>query len=702
MNLCRCLINQCTPNDIFIMFSASTRELVAESDGEAVTYVPPNHLHHPLVSTEKGICLLPRLQTGSSSITLSAESGPQSRTALSPSNQPRDSKSSWASRLPAQASVSPTTPILHPTTGLPKGYTPIPTLLAKSVGNKVTLMKRPADYPGFNNIERHSKRSLVSMPTSALTTAKLSKAQSSPSSSQQNTHGQQQAEIQRRAGTATVTAALPKPLLAKPSQTVPKNPVQVVHKVPERPGHLVRTDSSSPVKISVHPVVDQSSGEKVMQQVVILPSNLFIHKTEEMASSLHQQQTKGIHVPVSKVASPLCMSTNVPGFTIPENRIPVQQVAPLKNARTARTPSPSVSPRLQQEVLKTAGLKETQVCGPQATDVQGVMPNPSPITNPSHAVSTEPTESPNAKQELKTVCIRDSESILVTTRGGNTGIVKVQTSSDQNALGSLSTNPVITISPQFKAFLVSKASQTLSPSAAFQSSCSTTAVTSISAAQTQKLVSSVLKSPSAVTTPMLTAATCSVPVTGPGNQTASTPPALGSNNSAGSTVATKIAQHAQTVASGAHFHASLVKNTVVPSLSSSGVPQVLTQADVVSKRGVKRVSTNEKSQLTKFILVTPSSSSASNVALSKDTSSSSRALPNSGVMFISQPSAASSTTSVGSVPKRLVATGASGRLLTPTISSQTVKVGVGPGQPVGSVNSETLSKVQNITLPSGG
>lgn len=659
MNLCRCLMNQCTPNDIFIMFSASSRELVAESDAEAVTYVPPNHLHHPLASMEKGICLLPRVQTGSSSITLSTKSGPQSRAALSPPNQTRDSDSSWASRLPAQASVSPTTPILHPTTGLPKGYTPIPTLLAKSVGNKVTLMKRPADYPGFNNTERRSKRSLVSTPTSALTTTKLSKAQSSPSSSQQNAHGQ--TEIQRQAGTATVTAALPKSLLAKPCQTVPKSPVQ-----------------------------------KVMQQVVILPPNLFIHKTEDSASSLHQQQTKGIYVPVSKVASPLCMSTNVPGFTIPENRIPVQQVAPLKNARAARTPSPSVSPCLQQEVLKTAGLKETQVCAPQASDTQGVMPNLPPITNASRAVSTEPTESPNAKQELKTVCIRDSQSILVTTRGGNTGIVKVQTSSDQNALGSLSANPVITISPQFKAFLVSKASQTPSPSAASQSSCSTPA------AQTQKLVSSVLKSPSAVTTPMLPAATGSFPVTSPGNQTANTPPALGSNNSAGSTVATKIAQHVQTVPSGAHFQASLVKNTVVPSLSSSGVPQVLTQADVISKRGVKRASTNEKSQLTKFILVTPSSSSASNVALSKDTSSASRALPNSGVMFISQPSAASSTASVGSIPKQPVATGASGRLLTSTISSQTVKVGVGPGQPVGSVNSETLSKVQNITLPSGG
>lgn len=676
---------------------------MAESDGErVVTYVTPNHLNHPLASTEKGISLLPRVQTGSSNITLSADSGPQARSELIPSNQSRDSNSSWASRQPAQASLSPRPPILHPTTGLPKGYTPIPTLLAKSVGNKVTLMKRPADYPGVNNIERQSKGSLVSMPTSALSTTKLSKAQSSPSSSQQNTHGLQQKEVQRQPGMATVTAALPKSLQANPSQTVPKNPVQVVCKVPERLGHLIRTESSSPVKISVHPVVDQNTGEKIMQQVVILPSNLLIHKTEEKASSLHQQQSKGIQVPVSKVASPLCMSTNVPGFTIPENRIPVQQVAPLKNARTVRTPSPSVSPRLQQEVVNTAGFKEAQI-SPQASATQGVIQNPSHITNPSRAISTEPIKSTNPKQELKTVCIRDSQSILVTTRGGNTGIVKVQTSSDQNALGSLSTNPVITISPQFKAFLVSKTSQTLSPSAPYQTTCSIPTVTSISVAQTQKQVPSVFKSPSTVTTPMLTAVTGSIPVTGPGNQTANTTFALGqgSNNSVGSTVPTKIAQHAQTAAAGSHFQASLVKNTVVvPSLSSSGVPQVLTQAEVISKRGVKRASTDERSQLTKFILVTPSSS-ASNVALSKGTPSSTRSLPSSGVMFISQPTATSSTTSVGfqSIPKQPIATGASGRLLT-SLSSQTVKMG--PGQPVGSVNSETLSKVKNITLPSGG
>ncbi|XP_070781122.1 uncharacterized bromodomain-containing protein 10 [Enoplosus armatus] len=684
---------------------ASTREFVAESAGEnTLTYVPPNHLKHPLASTEKGISLVSRVQTGSSNFISTPDSGPQSRSERTLSNQSTDSTSAWAARALAQASLSPRPPILHPTTGLPKGYTPIPTLLAKSVGNKVTLMKRPADYPGVNNVDRQSKRSLISLPTSAVTTANLSKAQSSPSSSQQNSQqiqakGLQQTEVLRQPGMATMTAALPKSPQAKPTQTVPKNPVQVVYKVPEGLGHLVRKDSSSPVKISVHPVVDQNTGEKIMQQVVILPSNLLIHKTEEKAS--FYQQSKGIQVPVSKVANPICMSTNVPGFTIPENRIPVQQVAPLKDARTVRTPSPSVSPRLQQGALNTAGFKVGQVCCPQTSTSQGIIPNPSPITTSSCAVSTEPVKSPDPKQELKTVCIRDSQSILVTTRGGNTGIVKVQTSSDQNALGSLPTSPVITISPQFKAFLVSKTSQTLSPSAPSQTSpCTIPAVTSISVAQPQQQVPSVLKSPSTVTTPMLTAVTGSIPVTGPGGQTVGTTVAL--NTSSGSTVATKIGQLAQTDAVGSHFHASLAKNTVVvPSLSSSGVPQVLTQAEFISKTGVKRANTDERSQVTKFILVTPSSSSSSNVALSKGTPSPTKSLPSSRVMFISQPTATSSTTSMGSIPKQAMATGASGQLLTTSFSSQTLKLGISPGQPVGGVNSEALSKVKNITLPSG-
>uniref|UniRef100_A0A7N9B002 KIAA2026 ortholog n=1 Tax=Mastacembelus armatus TaxID=205130 RepID=A0A7N9B002_9TELE len=437
-----------------------------------VTYVSPNHLKAPLASTEKDVTLK-SAQTGSSNVISTSDSGLHSRYELLPSNQPRDSNSSWSARFPAQTSLSPRPTILHPTTGLPKGYTPIPTLLAKSVGNKVTLMKRPAD----------------------LATTKPSKAQSTLSTGSKSPQD-------------------------KPNLTLPKSPVQAVYKVPEGLDHPVRKDIS-PVKISVHPVVDQNVGEKIVQQVVILPPNLLIHKTEEKASSLNQQQSKSIQVPVSKVASPLYMSTNVPGFTIPENRIPVQQVAPLKDAKTVNTTPPSFSLHHQQGAPKTTRYKGAQVCGPQASTPQCVTPNPSPIINPSSAVSTEPIKSTDPKQELKTVCIRDSQSILVTTRGGNTGIVKVQTSSENSGLGSLPTSPVITISPQFKAFLISKTSQPLSPSAPSHTPlCTNPVVTSTSVTQPHKQVPSVIKSLSTVTTPMFSEATGSITVTGPGNQTA--------------------------------------------------------------------------------------------------------------------------------------------------------------------------------------
>ncbi|XP_068429987.1 uncharacterized bromodomain-containing protein 10 isoform X2 [Clinocottus analis] len=684
----------------------NTREFVAESAGErTLNYKTPNHIKQPLVSTVKNVSLLQTSQTGSSDITSNTDSGPQSRSEVRPSNQSKDSASEWAARVTTPASLSPRSTILHPTTGLPKGYTPIPTLLAKSVGNKVTLMKRPADFTGINVIDRQRKGSLVSLPNSTVTTMKLSKAQSFPSSSQQNlqqmqAQGQQRTEVIRQPGMAAGTAGLSKSPQTKPTQTVTKTPIQVVYKVPEGLGHLVRKDNSSPVKASVHPVVDHSTEEKIMQQLVILPSNLLIHKTEEKVSPLHQQ-SKVIPAPVSKVASPFCMPTNVPGFTISENRIPVQQVAPLKDARAVRTPSPSVSPRLQQGALNAAWLKGVNACSPQASTPHGVPPNPSPITTLSSAVSTEPIKS-DLKQELKTVCIRDSQSILVTTRGGNTAIVKVQASSNQNALGSLPNSSVITISPQLKAFLVSKTSQTLSPSCPPQTSpCTFPAVTGISVAQPQKQVPSLSKSPSKLTTPMLAAVSGSIPVTGPGCQTAGTTVAIshGSNTSTVSTVATKIGQLAQTPAAGSHFQASLVKNTVVPSLSNLGVPQVLKQAEFTSKTGMKRGSTDERSQVTKFILVTPSSSSTSKVALSKATPSYTKSLPSSRVMFISQPTSASSTTSVGSTPKQAIASGVSGQLLSTSLSSQTLKMGLSTGQPV--LSSEALSNVKNITLPSG-
>ncbi|XP_029940998.1 uncharacterized protein KIAA2026 [Salarias fasciatus] len=635
---------------------------------------------HSLGSPEKDVDLLPRVETVSLNMT-SVDSKQHPGTELSPTNQSRDS-----------ASVS----VLHPPSGLPKGYTPIPTLLAKSVGNKVTLMKRPAYFPGVSN-DLHSKGSSLPLPASAVGNTNPPRAQSPPSDLQQGPPRTQ------ALGQPRTTAALPKATQTTASQPVPKNPIQVVYKVPEGLGHLVKKDSGGPIKFSVHPVMDQNTGEKVMQQVVILPSNLLIHKAETKTTPESQQQSRGGQHTVSEVAGPLRMSTDVPGFSIPENRIPVQQVAPLRDARTVSSPPPSVLPCLQQGTTSTAGVKGPQVCSVPATKPQGFTSSPSPVTALSSALSTEPAKATDPKQELKTVCIRDSQSILVTTRGGNTGIVKVQASSDQSGFGSFPSSPVITISPQFRAFLVSKTSQTLSPSAPSQPPPSgIPPVTSVSVTHSHKQPASVLKHPSTVTVPIRTAVTGNIPITGPGSHSAGCTVAVnqGSLTSAGPTVGTKIAQQAQTTTASSQSRTPVLKNTAVPSLSRSNVPQLLTP-EFVSKTGLKRASTDEGSQVPKFILVTPSSSSNSSIALPKGTPSSTKSVPTSRVMIIGQPTAAStSTTFMGSVPKQSVVTAQSGQAVA-ALPSAALKMGFSAGPPPGSVGSETLSQARNITPPSG-
>lgn len=645
--------------------------MVAESDG------PFNHLN-PLDGREKGVILLPRLKPASSIITSREDSGLQFKSQLIMSNQSTDSDPTCPSRLQPQAS-----PVLHPTAGLPKGYTPIPTLLAKSVGNKVTLMKRPADYSGVNSKDSQKRGSL---PTSVVINAK---AQSS-SSVQQHTGGLQQTEVH------SPPAALSKAVEAKPRKAITKNALAVNCTAPERPGQPMETESSSPVAIPVRPFGDQNAGESITQ-VVILPSKLLIQKDQEQASPLHQQQSSGIQVPVSNVSGPLCMSTNVPGFTIPENKIPVQQVAPLKNAMTSRTP---VSLCSQEEVTNAAGFKGTHIWNPPFSLSNSTVPISFSSTSPSISSSSDPCKSPEHKQELRTVCIRDSQSILVTTRGGNTGIVKVQSSSDQNAFSPFSMNPVITVSPQLKAFLVSTATQNLSPSAPAQTSCTIPAVTSISGAQTQRPVSTITKSHDTFTITGHPTVTSSIPPPDPTNTTANTTPAFakGSNSATSSPVADKMTPCRQAAGASSAFQPSGVKNTVVPSPSLSS-PQVLPQAEFTNKTGVKRASTDEIPQHTKFILVSPSSlSTVSNVALPKSPPSSTGSLPTSGVMFISQPTATFTSTSAGNTPTQALAAGAGGQPHSTSLTN--LKIGFRPGQPVGNLKPEA-SQLKNIALPSG-
>lgn len=641
-----------------LISSGNIKDIVAESDGHRLTYahsLDPDHKAHPLAGTEQGISLQLRIQSG---INLSGET---KQPRLEPV-QSKDTNSSGASLgLPAQVPMVARPPILHPTTGLPKGYTPIPTLLAKSVGNKVTLMKRPADYQVGNKIEKKRKASLVCTPTSVLTVTEPSKAQTTPSSLQLKACGPEQTDAHREEGLAAATGALPKALQAIPSHVVPQNQVQIEHKVPDRLGQNVRADG-----------IDHTGDharEKKMQQVVILPSHLLIKTTEGKASPT--QSAAGIEVPVSKVTTPISMSTNVPGLALPERKIPVRQVTTV--TKKSKTTSPIVSSCPQQEVAKTTPPKEAQVNITQAVDAQATSLNSLPIKTPPFQDTTVVKKSPNPKQELRTVCIRDSHSILVTTRGGNTGIVKVQTSSDQ--VGSFTSNPVITISPQFKAFLISKALQTASTS-----SVSSPTPTSTSAAQVQ--IKDSFNS-SSVPDGILS--------TGPHSQTArvAITTGQGSNVPIGHKFMAKNSQCEQSVPTSSQFQVASVGSTdVVASLSGSGVPQAVMPADVVGKRGAKRPSADGQPQVAKFILVTPSSSASS---VSTATSS--------GVMYIGQPAKPLTTASFESNPKQSVAARVSGQLL--ATSSLNPPVKVESSLQVCTVNTETLSKVKNITLPSG-
>ncbi|KAI1904807.1 hypothetical protein AGOR_G00009480 [Albula goreensis] len=180
----------------------------------------------------------------------------------------------------AQSLATETSRVTTPAAIFHKGNTPIQALLAKSVGNKVTL---------------------ISQPVAAAILA--SQAQNKPAVSLQTT----------KQSASPGQAQLPAP--------TPKSPVQAAHTMPGGLD-LLRKSSSSPVKIAVQPVLDRKTGEKILQQVVILPSKLVIQRQQEKDTQ-HSQQQK-VPVPVSKATVPLCNSS---GFTRSNdaNKIPVQQ-----------------------------------------------------------------------------------------------------------------------------------------------------------------------------------------------------------------------------------------------------------------------------------------------------------------------------------------------------------------------------------------
>ncbi|KAM6035774.1 putative bromodomain-containing protein 10 isoform 2-T2 [Theristicus caerulescens] len=327
-----------------------------------------------------------------------------------------------------------------------KGTKPIQALLAKNTGNKVTLTNQLSPPPGIN-LSTSEKPVLSPLESSLI-----------------------------------------KPAL--PCQTSPKTPLQMVYKMPN--GHCVPIDlHNSSVKIQIQPVIDPKTGEKVMQQVLILPKNFLIQQKEEKTVSKDiqslQQKSSELHcttlpeisnVSVSLtpvlVTGPANATTQSPSTIFNKNIThlsqvtgPVNTTQPFPAVTSAGNLLPSTLKVSQTETDKTKATVSTatfpvSLTSPLSTTSQSLVSATalSGSTNTASAChSVAPQQTTNSfetRQELKTVCIRESQSILVTTRGGNTGIVKVRTNPDQISPSTLSSSSVFTYAPQLQAFLVPK------------------------------------------------------------------------------------------------------------------------------------------------------------------------------------------------------------------------------------------------------
>ncbi|OCT97843.1 uncharacterized protein KIAA2026 [Xenopus laevis] len=307
-----------------------------------------------------------------------------------------------------------------------KGTKPIQALLAKNTGNKVTLT---------NHQVQSTDKTTPAGETSAI----------SPTQSVQT-----------------------KPLLT--GQATSKNPLQMIYKLPD--GQCIPIDlHNSTVKIQVQPMTDSKTGEKIMQQVLFLPKNLYIQHKEAKANTNASQQVQ------SNTGGQLCISNETPippkSFAFQEKIELTPSLHSTNMAHFKKHSSPAIAPetvistpdrnvfesQCDKGTAKNPVLGTLQASLRQSGTLLSVLSDmtkaPQTKDIASHTLNLSPTlprELSDSKQELKTVCIRDSQSILVRTRGGNTGVVKVQTSQDH----STNPNAVFSFTPQLQSFLGSK------------------------------------------------------------------------------------------------------------------------------------------------------------------------------------------------------------------------------------------------------
>ncbi|XP_068780981.1 uncharacterized bromodomain-containing protein 10 isoform X2 [Struthio camelus] len=323
-----------------------------------------------------------------------------------------------------------------------KGTKPIQALLAKSIGNKVTLTNQLLPPLGIN------------VSTSEKTV--ISPMESLPI----------------------------KPTL--PCQTSSRSPLQTAYKMPS--SHYIPIDlHNRSVKIQMQPVIDPKTGEKVMQ-----PKNFLIQQNKgkiiskdvqslkQKSSELHCttfSQAAIVNVSLTPVlVTPTAHATNQLPSTIFNKNImhlsqltsPVNRLHPLHSITST---SNSLSSTITMSHSETDQTKSTVSAA--TFPISLALPTVSTASQPFTSVTTlsgstnttssfnsltsqKNSDSSEAKQELKTVCIRESQSIMVTTRGGNTGIVKVQTNPDQISPNSLSPSSFFAYAPQLQTFLVPK------------------------------------------------------------------------------------------------------------------------------------------------------------------------------------------------------------------------------------------------------
>ncbi|XP_025953277.2 uncharacterized bromodomain-containing protein 10 isoform X1 [Dromaius novaehollandiae] len=328
-----------------------------------------------------------------------------------------------------------------------KGTKPIQALLAKNIGNKVTLTNQLSPPPGIN-ISTSEKPVISPLESSSI-----------------------------------------KPAL--PCQTSSKNPLQMVYKMPN--GHCVPIDlHNSSVKIQMQPVIDPRTGEKIMQQVLILPKNFLIQQKDGKTVSKDiqslQQKSPELHCTsflqasnVSVSLTPVLVTAPTNPTTQPPSAIfnksithlsqvtdPMNRTQPLPSVTSASNLLPSTITVSQTETDKNKSTVSTATfpislsshtisTASQSSISSTTLSGSTNTASAFHSLtSQQASDSLETRQELKTVCIRESQSILVTTRGGNTGIVKVQTNTEQFSPNSLSPNSVFTYTPQLQAFLVPK------------------------------------------------------------------------------------------------------------------------------------------------------------------------------------------------------------------------------------------------------